>query len=170
MGVILERLILRPELGAFEKALRARAAQVASIADERFAKVRTVERDPDTGWLTVLSEFVAGNRLCDLIEATATAVRDENAAPSVDVALGFLLAVLAPLEKLHTAGGIAHGAAGSGRVLLSLSGDVVLLDAIYAEALERLQFARGRLWAEFGLGLPPSSGPARFDEIGRAHV
>jgi hypothetical protein len=81
-GIMLERLLLRPELGAFEQALAARQSRLAAIEDERFARVRAVERDPETGRLTVLSEFVAGQRLSDLLDAAQTITRDENAPPA----------------------------------------------------------------------------------------
>src|SRR5262245_50417280 len=93
-GGMLERLVLRPELAAFEKALRERLTRLTSLEDERFARVRAVERDAATGALTVLSEFIEGYRLSELLEIAATEARDENAAPSVDVALGYLLELL----------------------------------------------------------------------------
>ena len=64
-GVMLERLHLRPELGAFEAFLRERVARAVSFDDERFARVRGIDRE-STG-LTVVSHFVAGNRLYDLL-------------------------------------------------------------------------------------------------------
>src|SRR5688500_11836877 len=44
-GTILERLHVRPELGAFEAALRERMERGAAFEDERFARVRAIERD-----------------------------------------------------------------------------------------------------------------------------
>ncbi len=38
-----------------------------------------------------------------------------------------------------------------------------MLDAIFGEALSRLHYSRRRLWAEFGVAVPPGRGPARFD-------
>ena len=136
-GVMLERLILRPELGAFEQALRIRAR--SSLEDERFARVRTVgeTRIPLAHGAVGL---VAANRLCDLIDAAAIAVRDERS-PSVDVGLAHLITILPASTAAH---GGRHDPRrrGSGRVLLTPAGDVVVPTPSTAGA-ERLQFADG---------------------------
>lgn len=162
-GVMLERLVVRPELAAYSEALESRVARMAALDDDRIVRVRGVERDQDSGHLTVVSEFVPGSRLCDLIDAAATQVRDENAPPSVDVALGFLLEMLPALGLLHSRTGVTHGAAGPGRTLLTSAGRVVLLDAVFGEALERAQFTRHRLWAEFRIAMPRTGQHSRFD-------
>src|SRR6478672_320002 len=113
-GVMLERLHLRPELGAFEAFLRERVALAGVFDDERFARVQGVERD-SRNVLTVVSHFVTGNRLCDLLEAATSLPADEATSPSVDAALGFLLEVLPALGTLHDSGGYAHGTLGPGR-------------------------------------------------------
>ena len=159
-GATIERLALRPELTAFERPLTDRAARLAAFDDERVARIKGVSRDPLTGRLTVDSEFVAGYRLCDLLEVAAEG--GEEGPPGVDVAIGFLLEIFPALAALHAAG-IAHGAVGPGRTILSPAGQVVLLDPLFAEALARLQFTRSRLWTEFGIAIPAGAGPARFD-------
>ena len=63
-GVMLERLVLRPELGAFESMLRDRLDSLGTLEDERIARPRTIERDVD-GSLVVVSEFVPGSRLAE---------------------------------------------------------------------------------------------------------
>ena len=68
---MLERLHVRPELTVFEQVLRGRVAHLASLEDERFARPAGVERDPASGELTVLAEFVTGSRLSDLLETSA---------------------------------------------------------------------------------------------------
>src|SRR5215218_5262698 len=88
-GVMLERLVLRPELGAFEAMLRDRLDGLATLEDERIARPRSIERDLD-GSLVVISEFVPGSRLGELLETAA----ETGTAPGVDAALGFLLDVL----------------------------------------------------------------------------
>ena len=159
-GVTIERLILRPELSAFERALKTRAARFSAFRDDRLARVKGITRDA-FGRLAVDAEFIEGDRLCDFIDAAASG-RDETA-PDVDVALGFLLEVLPALNALHTSSGVAHGAVGPGRIVLTPTGSVVLLDTLFGQALERLQFSRARLWAEFGLAMPAAAGPCRFD-------
>jgi hypothetical protein len=87
-GTMLERLVVRAELSAFERSLRDRLERLAGLDDERLARPRSIERSHD-GALVVLSEFVPGSRLSDLLDSTAY----EGTVPGVDVALGFLLDV-----------------------------------------------------------------------------
>src|SRR5688500_10166418 len=68
-GAMLERLVLRPELGAFEVSLRERIDRLAGLEDERLARPRSIDRE-STG-LTVVTEFVPGSRLSDLLETSA---------------------------------------------------------------------------------------------------
>jgi len=170
-GAMLERLHLRPELGAFEKALQERTDRLSSFKDERLAPVRAVERDHTSGALTIVSEFASGNRLSDLLDGSASQAREESATPGVDVALGLLLEVLPALGALHSSTGLSHGAIGPGRIIVTPAGHIVLLDASFAQALERLHFSRQRLWTEFGLAMAPAAGLSRFDvsaDIGQA--
>lgn len=162
-GSVLERLIVRPELVAFERALRERADRLAALDDERIARLREIDHDRQAGTLTVVSELVAGHRLSDVLDEAAERPRDLNAASSVDVALGLLLQLLPALSALHAGAGVAHGAVGAGRTVITPAGQVVLLDAVYGAALERLQLSRRRLWAEFRIAAPPAAGHSRFD-------
>jgi len=161
-GGMLERLHLRGEFGAFEWALRHRMDRLAPFDDARFAHVRGVERDA-TGTLCVLSTYVQGDRLCDLLEAATNLPAHEATCPTVDAALGFLLETLPALEAFHAATDLAHGAVAPGRIALTASGQVILLDTLFGQALERLQFHRRRLWEEFGLAMPAGAGSLRFD-------
>jgi len=157
-GTMFERLAVRAELSAFGRSLRDRLDRLSAIDDERVAKPRSIERAGD-GTLIVLSEYVPGTRLSDLIEETAR----QGSVPGVDVALGFLLDILPALCGLHAGAGFAHGGLSAGRTVLTPAGQVVMLDAIFGEALSRLQYSRRRLWAEFAIAMPPGPGPARFD-------
>jgi len=166
-GGMLERLVLRPELCVFEQALLERLGIVAALEDERFATPRTIERDADDR-LVVVSEYVGGRRLSDIIEAAA----DHGIVAGLDAGLGLLLELLPAIARLHDAG-LVHGALAPGRVMISGAGQVVLLDAIYGDPLERLQLTRKRLWTEFRLAFPQTAGPARFDkaaDLGHAAV
>ena len=156
-GGMLERLVLRPELTAFEQALTDRIGIIATLEDERFARPRAVERHEDR--LTVVSEYVAGRRLSDIIECAA----EHGIVAGLDASLGLLLELLPALARLHDAG-LAHGALAPGRVMITPAAQIVLLDSIYAEPLERLQLTRKRLWAEFRLAFPSTAGLARFDK------
>src|SRR5262249_41199012 len=148
----------RPELCAFEKALNERVAIVAGLEDEHFAKPRAIEHLVN-GNLIVISEFVGGRRLSDIIDEAA----EHGIVAGLDAGLWLLLELLPAIAGLHDAG-MAHGALAPGRVMITPAAQVLLLDAIYAEPLERLQLTRKRLWTELRIALPASSGRARFDE------
>src|SRR5678815_331109 len=98
-GAMLERLVLRPELAAFERALHDRMGAIAALEDERFTVPRAIERDADDR-LIVVSECVAGRRLSDLIDAAA----DHGIVAGIDAGLGLLLELLPALSRLHDAG------------------------------------------------------------------
>jgi hypothetical protein len=166
-GGMLEHLHLRPELGAFDRAIRERIEHAAAFEDERFARARSIERDPRSGAVVIASEFVAGNRLSDLLDAVGDGSEGATA-PGIDAALGFLLEALPALAALNAATGLTHGAVGPGRIVVTATGQVILLDWMYAHALERLRLNRERLWRELGLAMPIIAGPSRFD--GRADV
>ena len=149
---MLERLVLRPELAAFEQLIQDRVERVAALEDERIARPRTLERDEDG--LAVVSEFVPGSRLSDLLEAST----DTGIVPGIDAALGYLLDILPALCGLHAGAGFAHGAIAPSRTVLTPAGQVVLLDAVYGGVLAHLRFSRRTLWVDFGIATPPSAG------------
>ena len=157
-GDMRERLRLRPELTAFARALQDRLPVIAGLEDERFAKPRSLEPDPD-GRLSVLSEYVPGRRLSDVLEAAG----DHGIVAGIDAGLGVLLELLPALSRLHDAG-VTHGALAPGRIMITPGGQIVLLDAVYAEALQRLQLTRKRLWTELRLAFPSTAGAPRFDQ------
>src|SRR6478609_809402 len=88
-GGMLERLVLRPELCAFEQALEERIATVAGLEDEHLARPRGLEKDADDR-LIVVSDFLAGRRLSDIIDAAA----EHGLVAGIDAALGVLLELL----------------------------------------------------------------------------
>ncbi|MDQ3212246.1 MAG: PEGA domain-containing protein [Acidobacteriota bacterium] len=162
-GGILERLHLRPEFAAFERAIRERMDAAAGFDDERFANARSIERDPRTGGVSIVSEFVPGNRLSDLLEGLVVDGAEEAVGPGLDAALGFLLEVLPALTALHQTTGFTHGAMGPGRTVVTPAGEVVLLDWMFAQALERLRLDRRRLWRDFRIAMPGAAGASKFD-------
>ncbi|MBA3885703.1 MAG: PEGA domain-containing protein [Acidobacteria bacterium] len=160
-GGMLERLTLRPEFGAFEAGLRERAARLAGAGDVGLARIRRVHRERPGGSLLVDSDHPSGERLIDVLEAPVEGPVDQ-APCGVDVAMGFLLEALPALDALHRGVGMIHGALAPGRLVLASTGRIVLLDAVYGEALERLAWSPARLWKDLQLAVPPHAGPRRF--------
>lgn len=149
VGGMLECLRLRAQFLAFEPALRSRAAEIASLDDERFARVRDFERD--ASGLSVISELVTGHRLIDLLE---TRHADDTAVSGLDAAFGFLLQAMPALAELH-ATSITHGAVAPGRIIITPNSQVVLLDSIYGAVLQRLNLNRRTLWTSLGVMAAP---------------
>jgi hypothetical protein len=158
-GAMLERLYVRPELAAFEAALRAQVERLLPLEDERFARAVHVERDPATSELTLVSEFVAGSRLADLLDTA----HEAGFLPGVDVALGFLLEALPAISTFHSKVGMAHGLIDPARTVVTAAGQVIFLDCAYGAAIERLGLAPVRLWTELGIAAPPSVVRVRLD-------
>lgn len=156
---MLERVHLQPELVAFESLIKTRVRRLSVFEDERFARPTRVERDPATGELTVLAEFITGSRLSDLLEATA----DAAIVPGVDVALGYLLDTLPALTLLHSTDGITHGLIDASRTVLTPDGQIVFLDPVFGSAVERLGLSRQRLWTKYGIASPTGDGHVHFD-------
>jgi hypothetical protein len=154
---MLERLVLRPELNVFEAILADRIGLVAGLEDERFAKPRAIERDVDDR-LVVVSDYVSGRRLSEVIDAAA----EHGIVAGLDAGIGLLLELLPAISRIQDAG-LVLGTLAPGRIIITPTGQVVLLDTIYGEPLERLQLTRKRLWSEFRLAFPPTAGLARFD-------
>jgi PEGA domain len=158
-GGMLEHLYLRPELAAFERGIRDRVANLASFDDDHFARVYRTERDVETGELKIVSAFVPGTRLSDLIDTAESA----GFVPGVDVAIGFLLNGLPALTTLHNTVGFAHGLIDPARTVVAPNGHIVFLDPALGNVMERLALSRRRLWTSFGIAAAPSSQSPRFD-------
>lgn len=159
-GCSFERLALRPEFGVFEAHLRERAGRLAGRSDERVARTRRVHREHPAGPLLVDSDLPHGERLIDLLATSGDG--NPDLVGGVDIAVGFLLEILPALDALHREAGFAHGAIAPGRLLLSPTGRIVLLDPIFGAAIPRIGWSRRRLWRDLGLAAPTTAGPPRF--------
>lgn len=157
VGGMLECLHLRPELRVFEASLRERSEVLRGLDDERFVRIRGIERDAHG--LVVVSELIPGQRLADVID---TARMEDGAAFGIDAALGFLLQALPALSALHGLA-MAHGSLAPGRLIVTTAGQLVVADAIYGAALDRLRLNRAALWTSLELVAPSAADPIRLD-------
>ncbi len=155
---MLERLHVRPELAAFEAAIRERVERLSMFEDPRFARTYAAERSA-SGDLTVVSEFVSGISLADLLDTSL----EETVVPGVDAALGYLTESLSALGTLHQVAGFPHGLIALDRAVFTAEGRLLFLDPAYAAVVDRLGLSRRRLWTEFGIAAAPGAGPARLD-------
>ena len=161
-GELRERLRVRPELGAFEAALGAQIDRVSALADPRFARARDVDRDRITGQVVVVSDYVAGQRLSDILETA----RERAVFPDMSAALQTTSELLLAMASFSAGLKATHGAIAPARVVITDSGDVVLTDYLFGPVLARLRFSAARLWKEFDI----APGPSTFDEAAESEA
>jgi hypothetical protein len=165
-GGEIETLLLCPALAEAEfteTALIARAAQLAAFSHPAFAPVRRIERAAGTGsGLAIVSAAVPGVRLSEMLRNA----QGRQVPPDLDAACFILAQVATALADLHRhSRDLSHGAIGPERIVIGQEGRAVIVEPVLAPALEQLQLARTRLWAEFRVPVPPVAGTARFDQV-----
>jgi hypothetical protein len=164
-GDIVERLCLRRELTAipsFEFALRERAGRLANFRHTYFGRVRSIDRlgDP-AATLAVVSEVTRGVRLSQLL----TQAEPRPVTIDINAALHLIRQLVSAVAMLHeNAPDVAHGAIGAERIIVTSSARVVIVEYVLGAALEQLRYTPERYWKELRVALPPSAGPARFDQ------
>jgi PEGA domain-containing protein len=146
-GEVHERLFLRPELAAYESALRRRIERLAALADPKLVPIESLEHDPVTRRLAVVSTHASGLRL-DQILRTA---REHELVPDLTVALYLTAELLLAAHSFQSLAGVPHGAIAPERVIVAPEGEVLLTDYAYAEVIEAASFRPARLWREFGI-------------------
>lgn len=161
----LEVLCLRRELvtaDSFESALRDRANRLASFRHASFARVRTIERLSDPAQTLVLvSEPSQGARLSELLRsANEYGLRLDGSAEWCLVKQ--LVAAVCNLHK-H-APDAAHGAIALERLVITPSGNVVIVEHVLGGALEQLRFSPERFWKELRVACPPAGVTTQFDQ------
>lgn len=161
-GEVRERLRVRPELAAFEAALGAQIDRVSKLTDPRFPRARDVDRDRMTSQVVVVSDYMPGERLSDLLETASERGVFPDIAAALQTAGELLLAMASFSGALKT----VHGAIAPSRVVVSETGDVGITDYLFAPILPRLRFSRSRLWSD--LGIASGADGAAFDEASDA--
>ena len=161
-GTRVEVLQAAPGLASregFESCVRAGAERLSAAGPiDGVASVHRVEREGAT--LRVVAEHVEGLRLPDFLRE---AIKGSIPLPQ-PAALELAGRVLRIAAALHQVPGMSHGAITPSHVVITRSGGVVLTDAVFGPALERLQRNREQLWREFRLALPVSASLPRFDQ------
>ena len=150
-----ELLRFRAELTAdpgFETALRGRVMQLSSFRHRGFSAVRGVEDLGSGNGVALVSTYVAGKRLTELLE------RPRGAAAAIRL-IRQLTPALAALQKQGP--GVVHGALTTDRIILA-SGRFLIREHVLGSVLQRLTWPAGRFWTELGI-VQTGEGPARLD-------
>ncbi len=161
---LLEILHLRRELTAvssFEFALRERAARLANFQHNAYARVRHIDRlAPPDSRLTIVSDHVPGWRLAEILSA----VQERHLELDINAALALIKQLVHAVAILHQhARGVAHGALGPERVVITAHARLIIVEYVLGSALERLDMPRDRLWRELRVAIPSAAGGGRFD-------
>jgi len=132
-GDTIERLVLCPELAAFETPLRDRVGRLANFRHVRFTRVRGVDVQGTGGGrvLSVTFDRTPGVRLSEPLRA---AERDQLVF-DVNAALQVAREVLPALAVLHDSRNVAHGAIAPERLVLTPQGRIVVVDHAFASAI-----------------------------------
>jgi len=138
-----------------EAAVRLNGHDVTSAAVPPVSVERSI-----TG-LVVMAPAVDGVVLADLLDG----IEKQRLTLPRNVALDLATGIVRAVASVHrSVPSFAHGALSPAHVTLTAAGDIRLTDAVYGNAIELLQRNREALWREFGLALPPSATPSRFDQ------
>jgi hypothetical protein len=140
-----ELLRFRPEFVAvpgFESALRGRVGQLAQFRHHSFPTVRSVEDLGARNGLALVSTYVAGRRLWEVLE------RPRSAAAARRL-IRQLTPALAALQQQGDA--LAHGVLTTDRIVLTTDGRFMIREHVLGSALQRLQLSATRLWVDLGI-------------------
>ena len=146
-GEVHECLFLRPELAAYESALRRRVDRLASLEDPRLVVLEALEHDSVTSRVAIVSRHASGLRLAELLRTA----RERELVPDLTVALHLTAELLMAAHSFQSLAGLPHGAITAERVVVSPEGEILLTDYAFGEAIEAARFSPGRLWREFGI-------------------
>ena len=164
----LELLCLREEISAvpsFEFALRERVSRLANFRQPHYGRVRTVERLNDSkGTLAIVSERVPGIRLSEMLRHA----EERRLAVDITTALGLIRQLVPAIAALHETSrdiaGIAHGAIGPERLVVTPNARLIVVEYVMGAALEQLHYSQERYWSELRIAVPRSAGLPRFDQ------
>jgi PEGA domain-containing protein len=132
----------------FETALRERVELLRGFRHPSFSEVRAVESLDGGNSLALVSNHVPGKRLSEILR--------EAKGPSFALALiRQLTPALALLQRQGD--GVAHGALGADRIVVTPEGRLVIVEHVLGPALERLNFTAGRLWADLRIPVAAAS-------------
>ncbi|HOG29220.1 MAG TPA: hypothetical protein PLT35_08060, partial [Vicinamibacterales bacterium] len=154
--------VFRPldDLAVHRTAIQQRVNRLTSFRQVRFVPLRRADVVHDSaGTLEILSDFIPGHRLSDVLEAAAAGAIAITACAAIHI----VREVLGALAVLAESRGLTHGAVGPERLLLVPKGRVLVADYVLGGALAQLEYSRGRLWREFRVAAAPGKGAPKLD-------
>src|SRR3954468_19121953 len=159
-----EMLCLRSELTSvpsFEFAVRERLSHMGAFSHACYGRVRSVERLKDpASTLALVSDVTVGVRLSEMLRCAEAA----EVTLDIDAALCLLRQLVPAVAMLHeNMPGIAHGAIGAERLVVTPGARLIVVEHVMGSALEQLRYSQERYWRELRVAVPRAAGLPRFD-------
>lgn len=148
-----EHLLLSPDLAAYPGFTAALDERVAKLHNRRLTAYARVQRvDADDQGTTVVSEYVKGWRVADLLDVAES----ENLTLDIGVVMLLLRQLLPTAALLSTQiRDAASAALGPEHLLLTSQGRLVLTDYVFGGAIDALGWDAEQLWKRLRIATPP---------------
>lgn len=146
---------LRPELAVYRALLAQQAAELSTFRHPRVGRVHGLVVS-SSGQVLAVTNHVPGLRVSGLVERT----RERREVVDINAALYLVRTALRGLEVLERGTGLAHGAVGLERIVLTPRGRLVLVEPLLGRVFAHLGDAPGALWRLFGVAWPRPEGAA----------
>lgn len=162
-GDAVEILDLAPELVAhdgFVTTLNERVAKFATVRHTSYVHLRRLDQ-PSSDQLQLVSELTEGWRLSDLLAESVAA----GIPVDIAVALG-LLRQLLPAVALYNRHNrdAAIGTLAPERLIVTPQSRLVIAEHAFGPPLDQLNFGRDKLWQQFRVAMPPTTGLPRANQ------
>ena len=133
---------------SFEAELRRRVEQLKHFLHPAIARIRAVDSLGDGAGLALISNYVDGKRLIDVL----------HDARGASFATSLIQQVVPALVELHGQGDdVAHGAITPERIVVTAEGGLILSEHVLGSALASLQWPSQRLRSEIGVPVSAAS-------------
>ncbi|HTI41547.1 MAG TPA: PEGA domain-containing protein [Vicinamibacterales bacterium] len=136
---------------SFEFLVRERVNRLAHVRSTHFARVYDVEHVGDGPKIALISQTAAGVRLSRLLSTA-----EQNLLPlDIQSALYLIDQILVAMAELHDdAPDACHGTLASERIVVSSTGDIIIVEHVLGAALAQLRHSPDRYWKELRITLP----------------
>ena len=148
------------EHSGFVTALAERVARFASVRHASYVHMRRLDR-PSADRLQLVSDLTQGWRLSEMLE--------ESAAAKIPIDITVVIALLRQLLPAVALFGrhnrdAAMGAISAHRLIVTPQSRLVIVEHAFGPAIEKLNLGRDKLWRDFQVAMPPSTGLPRANQ------
>ena len=136
---------------SFEFLVRERVNRLAHVRSTHFARVYDVEHVGDGPKIALISQTAAGVRLSRLLSTA-----EQNLLPlDLQSALFLIDQILVAMAELHDdAPDACHGTLAAERIVVTSTGDIIIVEHVLGAALAQLRHSPDRYWKELRIALP----------------